>query len=286
MSPKLREPSTFYGTPEEDGQNWLSRFEIVAKANGWGEEQKASYVKLYLEGKAGSWIEVNEPESWEDFVGRFLKAFRSKQSKFSLASKLRNRQQGVDESVELFVYDILKLCKQVETEQGEPMTDALKIDWILHGLDPELVGKILALAPGTFQTVDQFIDTAVRFEVAEQERRVRLDHRAPRLNAVLSEKTPGLITREEFDQHTSELKQIILRLEKKLSIQEEPTSYPIRPPPRERDLIYPSRDQQQPDYYQRSARDPDHLYATRRQPQPVNYQNFGRDSDHLYATRR
>ena len=51
----------------------------------------------------------------------------------------------------------------MEAEQREPMTDALKIDWILHGLDPELVGKILALVPGPFQTVDQFIDTAVRF---------------------------------------------------------------------------------------------------------------------------
>ena len=59
--------------------------------------------------------------------------------------------------------------------------------------------------------MDQFIDTAVRFEVTEQERRVRLDHRAPRLNAVLSEKTPGLITREEFDQHTSELKKSSLK---------------------------------------------------------------------------
>ena len=44
------------------------------------------------------------------------------------------------------------------------MTDALKIDWILHGLDQELVGTILALVPGTFQTVDQFIDTAVQFK--------------------------------------------------------------------------------------------------------------------------
>ena len=63
MSHKVREPSIFYETPEEDGQNWLTRFEIVATANGWGKEQKASYVKLYLEGKTRSWIQVNEPEN-------------------------------------------------------------------------------------------------------------------------------------------------------------------------------------------------------------------------------
>ena len=34
------------------------------------------------------------------------------------------------------------------------MTDALKIDWILHGLDPDLVGKILALVPETFIPFD------------------------------------------------------------------------------------------------------------------------------------
>ena len=104
------------------------------------------------------------------------------------------------------------------------MPEANKIDWILSGLDPDLVGKMLSLVPGTFQTVDQFVDTAVRFEVAESERKVRLKHRTPRLNAVLSENTPGLITREEFDQHTSELKQIILRMEKKMSILGEPTN--------------------------------------------------------------
>ena len=41
------------------------------------------------------------------------------------------------------------------------MTEALKIDWILHGMDPDLVGRMLALVPGTFQTMDQFIDTAM-----------------------------------------------------------------------------------------------------------------------------
>ena len=66
MSPEVGEPSIFYGTPEEDGKEWLKRFEIVATANDWRKEQKTSYVTLYLEGKAKSWIEVNEPESWEE----------------------------------------------------------------------------------------------------------------------------------------------------------------------------------------------------------------------------
>ena len=159
------------------------------------------------------------------------------------------------------------------------MPEANKIDWILSGLDPDLVGKMLSLVPGTFQTVDQFVDTAVRFEVAESERKVRLKHRTPRLNAVLSENTPGLITREDFDQHTLELKQIILRMEKKMSILGEPTNRSLRSPPRETDLPrnqqeprdyqhYSNQYQQQPEYYQRSARDPDYMYPTRKQPQP------------------
>ena len=241
---------------------------------------------IYLEGKAKSWNEVNEPESREDFVERFLKAFRSKHSKLSLAIKLRNRQQGIDESVELFAYEILNLCKLVGIDQGTPMPEADKIDWTLNGLDPDLVRKMLSLVPGTFQKVDQFVDIAVRFEVAENERKVRLNHRTPRLNAVLSKNTPGLITREEFDQNTSELKQIILRMEKKMSIQGEPTNNSLRSPPRDADLIYPPKNQQQPrdyhhysnqypqqlDYNQRSARDPDYMYPTRRQPQPEFFQ--------------
>ena len=54
MSPEVGEPSIFYGTQEEEGKEWLKRFEIVATANDWRKEQKTSYVTLYLEGKAKS----------------------------------------------------------------------------------------------------------------------------------------------------------------------------------------------------------------------------------------
>ena len=47
---------------EEDGQEWLSRFEIPADANRW-DTNKVNYVKLYHEGTARQWIFVRDPKT-------------------------------------------------------------------------------------------------------------------------------------------------------------------------------------------------------------------------------
>ena len=77
MSIRIREPNIFHGTPEEDGQEWLSRFEILADANKW-DTNKITYVKLYLEGTPRQWILVRDPRTWEDFKRQFLDAFKQK----------------------------------------------------------------------------------------------------------------------------------------------------------------------------------------------------------------
>ena len=75
MSIRIREPNIFHGKPEEDGQEWLSRFEILADANKW-DTNKITYVKLYLEGTARQWILVRDPRTWEVFKRQFLDAFK------------------------------------------------------------------------------------------------------------------------------------------------------------------------------------------------------------------
>ena len=53
MSAKAREPCVFYGTPEEDVQDWLKSFEELSEINRW--ENRLSYVRVYLEGAARKW---------------------------------------------------------------------------------------------------------------------------------------------------------------------------------------------------------------------------------------
>ena len=76
MSIRIREPNIFHGTPEEDGQEWLSRLEILADTNKWNKN-KITYVKLY-EGTAKQWILVRDPRTREDFKRQFLDAIKKK----------------------------------------------------------------------------------------------------------------------------------------------------------------------------------------------------------------
>lgn len=76
-SPKIKEPSVFYGTPEEDAKDWLARFEEISEVNKW-KTSRLPYVKLYLEGTARQWLLVNDFPNWDDFRGKFLNAFKLK----------------------------------------------------------------------------------------------------------------------------------------------------------------------------------------------------------------
>ena len=261
MPYRVREPSIFYGTPEEDGQDWLCRFEIISDASGWGDQQKISYVKLYLEGTARQWVLVNEPANWKDFKECFLRAFRLKNSKFRLASKLRARRQGPNEPVETFIYDVLNIIRKVEIAQQGPMPEADKLDCLLQGLDAGLVEKMWPLVPTAIATVDQFLTTAIKFEQAKEfaDSKARPDEQI----AAITEQTPGLVTREEFDQLTNELKQTILGLKKELLSQSNPPTHHYQNP--EPTAHYQPRTNPNPPRPYRDQRQ-DQSYFARNQP--------------------
>ena len=86
MSIRIREPKIFHGTPDADGQERLSRFEILADANKW-DTNKVNYVNLYLVGTARQWVLVRDPRTWEDFKRQFLDAktkFKDSNKKFKI----------------------------------------------------------------------------------------------------------------------------------------------------------------------------------------------------------
>ena len=73
----LWEPNIFYGTPEENAEDWLALFQEISEVNKW-KASRLPYVKLYLEVTARQWLLVNDFPNWDDFRGKFLNAFKSK----------------------------------------------------------------------------------------------------------------------------------------------------------------------------------------------------------------
>lgn len=69
-SPRIKEPSVFQGSPDEDVQDWLRRFEEIAAVNGW-KMKRLTYVRLYLEGTARQWLLVAEPKNGKTLLKGF-----------------------------------------------------------------------------------------------------------------------------------------------------------------------------------------------------------------------
>ena len=88
-SPKIKEPSVFQRSPDEDVQDWLRYFEEIAAVNGW-KIKKLTYVRLYLEGTARQWLLVTEPKKWEDLTEGFLKALKD----HNHGLRLENKKKG------------------------------------------------------------------------------------------------------------------------------------------------------------------------------------------------
>ena len=70
VNPKIKEPSVFQGSPDEDVQDWLRRFEEIAAVNGW-KMKRLTYVRLYLEGTARQWLLVAEPKNGKTLLKGF-----------------------------------------------------------------------------------------------------------------------------------------------------------------------------------------------------------------------
>ena len=217
---KFREPSVFFGTPEEDVQDWFTRFVEPADVNKW-KSDKLSYVKFYLEGTARQWFRVRKPRNCEDFKELFVETFKQKHFKWRVEVRLRSRSQGPNEPVVTYFYDVLNLCRQVELEQEVEMPELTKVEHLLRGLTPVLSEKLWPLVPDPISNTTQFLSAVTRYSQAREIAGNRdwaeeLENPSLKINAVDNSHPASMITREEFDKQGTELRRIIGDLKKEL----------------------------------------------------------------------
>jgi hypothetical protein len=120
---------------------------------------------MYLDGAARKWFFCSVvPVDWTDLPIRpdpgnaganlpattglrttFLREFQQANFAVFQEAKLRNRAQGLDEPTTSYYYDILDLCRVVNSA----MPEAAKLEHLFRGLKPSLLEKIYPLKPGT-----------------------------------------------------------------------------------------------------------------------------------------
>jgi hypothetical protein len=136
---------------------------MAAVYNRWSNDDRARNFPMYLDGAARKWFLVhNHPNHWENLPIRpnpatsqlpaatglkdqFTAAF--KQTNFSIVheSRIRQREQGHEEDVVSYCYDIVNMCRLV----NPAMSQEQKLQYLYRGLKPTLFAKIYPLQPPT-----------------------------------------------------------------------------------------------------------------------------------------
>jgi hypothetical protein len=147
-------PPTFSGSPGEDVNAFLSKFNRIAAANAWDEETKIRLMPCFLTGTAGRWLNAfadYDPENgtiegnWHEFCRSIKTAFRGAWATELKECELRERKQGPNEPIDDYFYDVRALCREVNPE----MNDLEIVRQLIKGLRPELVRVVVPSRPET-----------------------------------------------------------------------------------------------------------------------------------------
>ncbi len=100
---------------------------------------------------------MNMFPTWIDFIEKLIKTFESSGRGDTAFNRLRHYQQGVNQNVRQYYFEIIRLCKE-----ANPLMDkASKLQYLKNGLKPSLRFDVLLKDPTTPET---FLEYAQRIE--------------------------------------------------------------------------------------------------------------------------
>lgn len=160
-----REPPKFHGSPWEDAQEWLEKFERVATLNNWDDDSKLRHVYFSLEDSAKVWFENREASlsTWHLFKQHVLQSFPSENGKERAELLLQTRMQQPGESVLMYVEEMHRLFRRADPA----MTEERKLRFLMRGVKENLFAGLLRNTPST---VEDFLKEAGHIEKSLQMR--------------------------------------------------------------------------------------------------------------------
>lgn len=140
---RLRDPSIFNCTDDQDVEDWLVSYERVSTHNNWDDQIKLDSMIFYLAGVANLWFRNHEADltTWSQFTTNFTEVFgRPAVRKLRAEQRLRERAQQSGENITSYIEDVVDLCKRVD----RTMAEADRIRHILKGIDDDAFQMLLA----------------------------------------------------------------------------------------------------------------------------------------------
>ena len=107
-------------------------------------EERLSIAPTYLADHAKQWYRVRGLyESWTDFKTALVNDFTSSAHQLKTSAQLYNRRQALNESVQSYYFDVMRLCTRLNSE----MPPNERLLHLVRGLKPLLTQTIIILNP-------------------------------------------------------------------------------------------------------------------------------------------
>ncbi|OMJ30200.1 hypothetical protein AYI69_g258, partial [Smittium culicis] len=154
---QIIEPKIFESRVEDDPEEWLERFELLSKLNGWSDEDRLELVQLYMGRKEIAWYKKGKSNfvSWSRFKTEFLVAFINKDAELLAWNKLQKLKQKDFKTVE-----DLELELDYWFIKGKIKDESVKFNCLMSTLDIKYKRKILESGlKGWKSSIDKLKDT-------------------------------------------------------------------------------------------------------------------------------
>jgi hypothetical protein len=150
----------FTGADEQDPVTWLQSVDELFDATKIDKNDRRRFLPMYFGEDVKKWYRSDVQNSeYDEFKKQFIATFTSSTHKLKISTKLINRRQGNDESVQSYYYDILALCARFNPDMKEDE----KILYLLRGLKPSIQQQVIMNDP---KKCKDLFDQARRAEAA------------------------------------------------------------------------------------------------------------------------
>ena len=169
MATYVRKPELFSGEEPEQFTDWLTRFEVIATANGWDDARQLAVLPSYLTQYAFQVYEELPGASKEDLklMKDGLKAKLSagdRQMVWRLQFRATKRNPG--ESLDAYAFRIRKLVGRAYPTLTPADQGLITKEQFIIGLGKDMQFNLLKLKDNASMT--DVIDTAKKFEAATE----------------------------------------------------------------------------------------------------------------------
>ena len=142
----LFKPCCFSGLPNEDINEWLSKFDHDAKFYAWSNTKKLGAMSLLLDGPAQAWLNTQPPDTTNDFnaLCNALKDHFGAQNLAFIRQELYSRKQRPNEPLASYTEDIVKKCQRLG------ITDNNMMNIYINGLVDDIKTHVILNQPDSF----------------------------------------------------------------------------------------------------------------------------------------